>query len=647
MRLVRFLLLISFLFLVSSAHAEVTLVGKVAEVVEESEDFQIQQRHFILELNNSGRLRLVGQDESVFEALLGKRAYIRGEVVNDFDFNVNEIVAAGTVRAEVVSSSVTALKFLVVRLGINGNPVPDVSAASVRELIYEDPTRSTRKLYEANTYGAITIESVDVPDSFSLAIDVPGGTGSCFPFYTGQLLPGAATAVRAMGFEPNNYDRILYLVPLAVGTRCGFAGVAISSRETLYSGNLSSTLIMHETGHNFGFQHASTDDNNDGTLEDAYGDPSCAMSLSGIFYNLVHQVKRNWFNAAGGFTQTYSGTTPRLFTMAPSELWPTNTTLPQLIRIDVPSVSRPYYVTFRKRTGLFDDMRNVDSLSNRKLYILREPTDPLLRNTLLVGTVETGGRITFPSDNLTIELLSETNNVANVRFWFGDTDSDSDGTLDSIDADDDNDGVSDALDCAPSNPGYWTHQGYQDRDADGVGDSAYLTFSRCLGSVPEEGYTLNGSPTDNCYGIANPDQADSDGDGIGNACDTSPTPTATSTPTPTPTNGNGNGNTGNPGEPRLVSFKINSSSINARKWSVINQAKFDVAYGYVTCSVQTPSKRAYSRWSAAKLLRYTGLTQTFECGGSSSKKGVYKVKVKACDIYNRCRTLTKNLTRKR
>jgi PKD repeat protein len=111
------------------------------------------------------------------------------------------------------------------------------------------------------------------------------------------------------GKNINLYRHTLLIVPnywdYNSGRACGWGGVAQvgcgtwcwaigADARSIFHG-----VIAHELGHNFGFQHASTDTNNDGVIDSEYGDESDTMGgdRAWMKFNAPHIEDKNWVDA--------------------------------------------------------------------------------------------------------------------------------------------------------------------------------------------------------------------------------------------------------------------------------------------------------------------------------------------------------------
>lgn len=166
----------------------------------------------------------------------------------------------------------------------------------------------------------------------------------------------ANKAAARMGINLSLYQHHMYILPEKV--RCGWAGAADLGCEgsncrswILAKPELKFTLA-HELGHNLGMDHASTDTNNDGTVELEYGDGSCFMgNFFNTGYRLLNAPLRDKLHLYSDFpNKVQTVTSSDQFTINSLDLDGSNLQILKIYRKDNKGV---YYISYRTQTEPF------------------------------------------------------------------------------------------------------------------------------------------------------------------------------------------------------------------------------------------------------------------------------------------------------
>ena len=120
-----------------------------------------------------------------------------------------------------------------------------------------------------------------------------------------------------------------------------------------WSTRIDAIAFAHELGHNIGWHHAATDPDNDGTKNVEYGDTSDLMGYccSKRKFNSVHVDQVGWFDRSDLLDKIVDVTDAGQYTLSPLGTDPATSSDPQILRI-TPSTGRPYYLSYRQRTGM-------------------------------------------------------------------------------------------------------------------------------------------------------------------------------------------------------------------------------------------------------------------------------------------------------
>ena len=218
---------------------------------------------------------------------------------------------------------------------------------------------------------------------------------------------GAAADKAATGVTLSNYQHRVYVLPANVG--CSWAGLAYvgcgnscQAWVKAYSGQACgyNDAYAHEIGHNLGMWHASTDTNNDGTLDCEYCDTSDFMGYATSSLrtqNGPHKVQMGWASGARVVDGSQGGT----FTV--SSLALTAAGSPQVIRVR-PNSGDPYYLSLRTGVGYDAGMPSSATYLN-KVNIHRWSGSG---NTRYIGAIGDGQSYNDAASGVSIQLVSRT-----------------------------------------------------------------------------------------------------------------------------------------------------------------------------------------------------------------------------------------------
>lgn len=303
------------------------------------------------------------------------------------------------------------------------------SQPQVADLMYTRARSSGGNLdenYWATSYGQLgwvaDVDGVPGPDVFRVSIQASVAE-SCASSY-GTWANKADSAATAAGVNLGLYQHRVYVVPNA--TDCGWAGLANvgcgSACRAWIKGSSCNTLDIytHEVGHNLGMGHASTDTDNNGTIDSScsywgtsygggeYCDRSCFMGIGGDgkrHNNGAHKQQMGWLPLAQ-VVDAAAG----VYSLAPLGDDPASAAGPQLLRI-ARGTGEPYLVTYRTAGAAYEDNLRAEYQQKTSIHTHRGGSS----NTLLVGALADGQTFRDDANGVVITQLSHTATAATVQ----------------------------------------------------------------------------------------------------------------------------------------------------------------------------------------------------------------------------------------
>ena len=186
---------------------------------------------------------------------------------------------------------------------IMANVAPDYcSHNGIREAVWGDDSQNVQGLTMASSYGGAWW---DEENSLIIDVVIPGADTDYVGCPYMAIGFAADDAALAAGVDPTSFMHRAYMLPGgAVG--CDWPGQAGVGTALSYYRVQHPGVIAHELGHNMGAAHAGTDPEDDGIINDEYGDNSGVMGgpfIGPPSYNGPHRRVFGWLDEDRGITE--------------------------------------------------------------------------------------------------------------------------------------------------------------------------------------------------------------------------------------------------------------------------------------------------------------------------------------------------------
>lgn len=297
------------------------------------------QRAFVHDAANGDMFELDFPGRRPSNLRTGDQITVRGQIrgrrftVDDLSVDARAGGAGpdGDASADLAApSGVRTAAVIIVDFNTDGDPEPELTGKpndpnDVADYMFNGishsvaPTlRSVKDLYQASSFfDGSNGMSWDGQVIGPVTIDM-NPSGNCD--YYGWARAAERIVQFDLGIDLRDFQHHVFMLPTysnlkAAGSTCGWAGVAnlgCNRSETLtrdsdsvsFSGFCRSWIaedppqyvLIHELGHNVEMHHASTDLNNDGTVDSEYGDRSDPMGSSRkwLTFNAPHADQMGW-----------------------------------------------------------------------------------------------------------------------------------------------------------------------------------------------------------------------------------------------------------------------------------------------------------------------------------------------------------------
>lgn len=349
-----------------STDGEVSIDGILSVVhVDEVDPAKSRYEYFVEDVKTKAMTQLHFKVPPKAMLRSGDKIRVKGRrlhnAVNVTDYAVGDPTdASGSTSANgSVAAAATPHHAIVMVVNMTGAPYDATTPPYDGTVVTQAAALMFGSAYSVNTvYNESSFSQLNFPGSEGNVVLVSVPYDSTCAYYT--ISNNADTAAQLAGVNLSQYQHRVYLVPPARISGCSWLALG-------QIGNYGSTAVYrswstrndalayaHELGHNLGWHHAATDQNNDGSFDVEYSDTSDLMGYccGKRKINSVHSDQIGWFNSGTLASKAVTVTAPGVYVPSPLGSDPLTTVHPQILKITPSDNSRTYYLSYRRPIGL-------------------------------------------------------------------------------------------------------------------------------------------------------------------------------------------------------------------------------------------------------------------------------------------------------
>lgn len=329
----------------------------------------------------AGRLSLHFADQAPTNLLTGSVITVSGvQVGGDLALACcNSNTSGGTVTtSNALTNTFGVQNTLVILVNFQDNTSQPETPAAVQDAVFNQTSNWDLE----NSFNQTSLAGA-VAGWFTIPVNV--GTSSCDSTFVTTVRADAKSAAQSAGINTSSYTHFIYVMPATPCTWWGFA--TIGGADVWINGKYGVTtkVVSHEMGHNFGLNHSHTTDCGiavvcgSGTLSE-YGDWIDTMGASQPgHFNAFQKERLGWLNS-GLQPPISTVTTSGTYQLSPYEAQDSN---PKALKILQSAASNSYYyIEFRQPQGFDAFVANYADILGGLVLHLGSPSNANSSNLL-------------------------------------------------------------------------------------------------------------------------------------------------------------------------------------------------------------------------------------------------------------------------
>ena len=275
-------------------------------------------------------------------------------------------------------------------------------------------SNSVQSLYKEASHGNISYTGTTV-GPFTIAVSTTTPCPSPYLPTFEQWAALADTQAQNAGIDLSGYTEKVYVLPAydPCGSQRGYATIGGSPGMAWISVCQDPEVYAHEMGHNLGMHHAGVAANEYGDLSDIMG--STTVGMRGL--NAAHRDQFNWL-PPGNLVNVAAG---GAYTLAPLEIMPAQTSLPQALKILKADTNEFYYFSYRQPVGYDTLLPSFNSGIYTGGVNVHRFAGPSANNihTYFLQALSDGESFTDTVNNITITQISHDSSGAKLKVAMG------------------------------------------------------------------------------------------------------------------------------------------------------------------------------------------------------------------------------------